>query len=54
MVLPGDSEILLGIPLEGILLFIHPYRWELAVSPNHPYFAQRKLKQSACSACSNE
>lgn len=45
MVLPGDSEMLLGaIPLEDMDVLIHPYRQELIVNPEHPYFAQMKLK----------
>jgi clan AA aspartic protease len=45
MVLPGDSEVLLGaIPLEDMDVLIHPQRQELIVNPAHPYFAQMKLK----------
>lgn len=45
MVLPGDSEPLLGaIPLEEMDVLIHPLRQELIVNPEHPYFAQLKLK----------
>ena len=45
MVLPGDSEPLLGaIPLEDLDVIIHPLRQELIVNPDHPYFAQMKLK----------
>lgn len=45
MVLPGDSEPLLSaIPLEDMDVLIHPYRRELIVNPEHPYFAQMKLK----------
>jgi clan AA aspartic protease len=45
MVLPGDNEPLLGaIPLEDMDVLIHPYRQELVVNPDHPYFAQMKLK----------
>lgn len=45
MVLPGDNEVLLGaIPLEDMDVLIHPQRQELIVNPNHPYFAQMKLK----------
>ncbi len=45
MVLPGDSEVLLGaIPLEDMDVLIHPQRQELIVNPDHPYFAQMKLK----------
>ena len=45
MVLPGDNEPLLGaIPLEDMDVLIHPYRQELMVNPDHPYFAQMKLK----------
>lgn len=45
MVLPGDSEPLLGaMPLEDMDVLIHPQRQELIVNPDHPYFAQMKLK----------
>jgi clan AA aspartic protease len=45
MVLPGDNEPLLGaIPLEDMDVLIHPHRQELIVNPDHPYFAQMKLK----------
>ena len=45
MVLPGDSEVLLGaIPLEDMDVLIHPLRQELIVNPEHPYFAQMKMK----------
>ncbi|MGC4100229.1 aspartyl protease family protein [Ferruginibacter sp.] len=45
MVIPGDNELLLGaIPLEDMDVVIHPYRRELIVNPDHPYFAQMKLK----------
>lgn len=45
MVLPGDSEVLLGaIPLEDMDVLIHPLRQELMVNPEHPYFAQMKMK----------
>ncbi len=46
MVLPGDAEPLLGaIPLEDMDVIIHPLRQELIVNPDHPYFAQMKLKR---------
>lgn len=45
MVLPGNNEPLLGaIPLEDMDVLIHPLRQELIVNPEHPYFAQMKLK----------
>ncbi len=45
MILPGDSEVLIGaIPLEDMDVLIHPLRQELIVNPDHPYFAQMKLK----------
>ncbi len=45
MVLPADNEVLLGaIPLEDMDVLIHPQRQELIVNPDHPYFAQMKLK----------
>ena len=45
MILPGDSEPLLGaIPLEEMDVLIHPLRQELIVNPDHPFFAQLKMK----------
>lgn len=45
MVLPGDNEPLLGaIPMEDMDVLIHPQRQELVVNPEHPYFAQMKMK----------
>ncbi len=45
MVLPGDNEPLLGaIAQEDMDVIIHPQRQELVVHPDHPYFAQMKLK----------
>lgn len=45
MVLPGDAAPLLGgIPLEEMDVLIHPQRQELIVNPDHPYFAQMKMK----------
>lgn len=45
MILPGDSEVLIGaIPLEDMDVLVHPLRQELIVNPDHPYFAQMKLK----------
>ncbi len=45
MVLPGDSEPLIGaIPLEDMDVLIDTQRQELIVNPEHPYFAQMKLK----------
>jgi clan AA aspartic protease len=45
MVLPGDAEPLLGaIPMEDMDVLIHPLRQELIVNPEHPYFAQMKMK----------
>lgn len=45
MVLRGDNEPLLGsIPLEDMDVLIHPLREELIVNPDHPYYAQMKLK----------
>lgn len=45
MVLPGDNEVLLGaIPMEDMDVLIHPLRQELIVNPEHPYYAQMKLK----------
>lgn len=45
MVLPGDSEVLLGaIPIEDMDVLIDAQRQELIVNPDHPYFAQMKMK----------
>lgn len=45
LVLSGDNEPLLGaIPLEDMDVLIHPQRQELIINPEHPYFAQMKLK----------
>jgi clan AA aspartic protease len=45
MVLPGDNEPLLGaIPMEDMDVLIHPQRQELIINPEHPYFAQLKMK----------
>ncbi len=45
MVLSGSSEPLLGsIPLEDMDVLIHPQRQELIVNPDHPNFAQMKVK----------
>lgn len=45
MVLPGENEPLLGaIPMEGMDVLIHPYKQELVVNPDHPNYAQMKLK----------
>lgn len=45
MVLTGDVEPMLGvIPMEEMDVLIHPQREELIVNPEHPYFAQLKLK----------
>ncbi len=45
MVLPGDSEMLLGaIPKEDMDVLIHPLRQELVVNPEHPYYVQMKMK----------
>ena len=45
MVLQGGNELLLGsIPLEDMDILIHPQRQELIVNPEHPYFAQMKMK----------
>jgi clan AA aspartic protease len=45
MVLPADNEPLLGsIPMEDMDILVHPLRQELIVNPEHPYFAQMKIK----------
>ncbi|MFT3701287.1 MAG: clan AA aspartic protease [Agriterribacter sp.] len=46
MVLQGDNEPLLGaIPLEDMDVLIDPLRQELIVNPDHPYYAQMKVKK---------
>jgi hypothetical protein len=45
-VLPGDSEPLLGaIPMEEMDVLINPQRQELIVNPEHPNYAQLKMKK---------
>jgi clan AA aspartic protease len=45
VVLQGDTEPLLGaILMEEMDVLIHPLRQELVVNPEHPYFAQLKMK----------
>ena len=45
IVLPGDSEPIMGsIPFYDMDVLIHPQRQELIVNPDHPYFAQMKMK----------
>jgi clan AA aspartic protease len=44
-VLKGDKEPLFGaIPIEEMDVLVHPRRQELIVNPEHPYFAQLKMK----------
>lgn len=45
MVIPGDNEPLLGvIPLEDLDVVLLPLGQEMKVNPEHPYYAQMKLK----------
>jgi clan AA aspartic protease len=45
VVLPGSSEVLLGaIPMEAMDVVILPSSQTLDVHPDHPYFAQLKMK----------
>jgi clan AA aspartic protease len=45
IVLPGDSEILLGaIPMEAMDVLIHPKDQQLIVNPAHPIMPQLSLK----------
>ena len=45
MVLPGSCEPLLGaILLEDMDVLIHPQSQQLIVNPDHPFYAQMKLK----------
>lgn len=44
-VLPGDSEVLLGsIPMEDMDVVLHPKQQTIAVNPESPYIAKKKLK----------
>jgi clan AA aspartic protease len=48
MVLPGENEPLLGaIAMEDMDVVINAQRQELTVHPDHPYFAQMKLKTTS-------
>ena len=45
LVLQGHNEPLLGaIPLDDMDVLIHPLKQELIVNPEHPYYAQMKIK----------
>ena len=45
IILPGEVEPLLGvIPLEDMDVVINPRNNELMVNPDHPYYAQVKVK----------
>ena len=45
MVLPGDSEVLLGaIPMEDMDVVIDPLKQTLMLPPDRPYLAQKSLK----------
>ena len=45
IILPDVVEPLLGvIPMEDMDVLIHPLRNELLVNPEHPYYAQVKVK----------
>lgn len=45
MVLPGDSEVLLGaIPMEDMDVLIDPQRQRLIINPEHPTMPQMSLK----------
>ena len=45
MVLPSNCEPLLGaIPLECMDVLIHPQNQQLIINPDHPFYAQMKLK----------
>ncbi len=46
MILPGNSEPLLGaIPMEDMDVLIHPQTQQLVVNPDHPFYAQMKMKK---------
>jgi clan AA aspartic protease len=45
MVLPGDSEVLLGaIPMEDLDVLVDPKRQQLVVNPESPNIARKSLK----------
>jgi clan AA aspartic protease len=45
MVLPGDSEVLLGaIPMEDLDVLVDPKRQQLVVNPESPEIARKSLK----------
>ncbi|MBI1760763.1 MAG: clan AA aspartic protease [Acidobacteria bacterium] len=45
MVLPGDTEVLLGsIPMEDMDVLVDPKRQQLIVNPENPYIAKKHLK----------
>jgi clan AA aspartic protease len=45
VVLPGDSEVLLGsIPMEDMDVLIDPKQQKLLVNPKHPYVAVKPVK----------
>jgi clan AA aspartic protease len=45
IVLPGDSEVLLGvIPMEDMDVIIDPRKQKLVVNPESPYIAKKSLK----------
>lgn len=45
MVLEGSNEPLLGaIPFEDMDVIVHPQSQQLVVNPDHPFYAQMKLK----------
>jgi clan AA aspartic protease len=45
MVLPGDSEVLLGaIPMEDLDVLVDPKRQQLIVNPESPEIARKSLK----------
>ena len=45
LMLPGDNDpVLTAIHLKDMDVLIHPLRQKLIVNPDHPYYAQMKLK----------
>ena len=45
MVLPGESEILLGaIPMEDLDVIIHPREQKLVVNPAHPLVPSKPVR----------
>ncbi|MBC8384998.1 MAG: clan AA aspartic protease [Candidatus Cloacimonetes bacterium] len=52
MVLPGESEVLLGsIPMEDMDVVIEPRKQQLIVNPENPYLPKKPLKSVISGTC---